>query len=249
MSWFMTVARHIQEIPEGLLQNPLVSSTERISFFRHAGKGYWVKRPERLSKLRRLQKGNAVESFQREVALLKQFREQGAAVVPIAAETAECIILPDMGPTLSALASTLPEKEFCAVLEQAGTALAGMHAAGLAHGRPRLRDICWTGTSICFLDLEAGAQLNAPGWRQALDLLLMVHSVFQNYTPIGQHVPDLLRAYERAGQQKTLALAKRLARRFAPLRILVAPVAARDKRNGKRNSEAAALIAVFNHLR
>lgn len=245
----MTAIHQSSPLTEVLLQKSHTAPSARIAFFRHNGRGYWVKRPEQLGKLRRLQKGDADKSFQREVALLKQFHAQGAAVVPIAAEAPACIILPDMGPTLSALAATLPPQDFAPVLEQAAIALADLHAAGLAHGRPRLRDICWTGSKICFLDLEAGAQVNAPTWRQALDLLLMVHSVFQNYDPIDQHLPAVLRAYEQAGQGAVVALAQRMARRAAPLRALAAPLAARDLRRGKRHSEAAALIAVLNHFR
>lgn len=115
------------------------------------------------------------------------------------------------------MSATLPADDFRRVLENAAIALAGLHAAGLAHGRPRLRDICWTGTEICFLDLEAGAQLNAPRWRQALDVLLMVHSIFHNAPPLGQHVLALLQAYDQAGQSEVTALAKRMARRLAPL--------------------------------
>ncbi len=245
----MTITQHSPDTAEGLLENPLAMSSARIAFFNHNGRGYWVKRPERLGKLRRLQKGDAIANFHREVALLKEFHQQGAAVVPIAAETADCIILPDMGPTLSALSGKLPSDEFAKVLTQAGIALAALHAADLSHGRPRLRDICWTGTDICFLDLEAGAQLNAPNWRQALDVLLMVHSIFHDSAESAQHVPAVLQAYADAGQGEVLALASKIARRLSPLRFIAAPFAARDKRRDKRQSEAAALVAVLTHFR
>jgi tRNA A-37 threonylcarbamoyl transferase component Bud32 len=246
---FMTTLPQSRLLSEVLLQKSYTSPSGRIAFFRHNGCGYWVKRPESLGKFRRLQKGDADKSFQREVSLLKQFRASGAAVVPIAAETTECVILPDMGPTVHTLSATMPAVEFGMVLERAAQALADLHKRGLCHGRPRLRDICWTGSDICFLDLEAGAQLNAPRWRQALDLLLMVHSVFHNRPRIDQHVPALLQTYAQAGQGGVLALAQRMAHRLSLLRYLARPLAARDARRGKTHSEAQALIELLEHFR
>jgi len=181
--------------------------------------------------------------------LLKQFRAKGAAVVPIVAEAPDLIILPDMGPTLSTLAGTLDAPDFAEVLQGAAAALHDLHAAGFAHGRPQLRDICWNNSEICFLDLEAGAQVNAPRWRQALDVLLFVHSIFQNRYPIDHHVPEALAAYARLDQKGILPTAQRLARRLSFLRFLAAPIAARDRRRGKANSEAGALIALLHHFR
>lgn len=115
--------RHFSDLPSVLLQKCLILLPERIVFFRHNGKGCWVKRPERLGSLRRLQKGDAEESFRREVALLKQFRDRGAPVVPIAAEAPDRIILPDMGLTLAVLGQRVPDCEFRTLLQEAAVAL------------------------------------------------------------------------------------------------------------------------------
>jgi tRNA A-37 threonylcarbamoyl transferase component Bud32 len=220
----------------------------RIAPFDNQGRVYWVKRPESLSPLLRLQKGNAQASFRREIALMRVFAERGAPVVPIVAQADDLVVMPDMGRNLFDLGNTLPADQLGPILQHAAKALAMMHAKGLAHGRPSLRDIVWTGTDICFLDLEAGARLDASPWRRARDVLLLVLSVYHHPARLDAHVGALLAAYAQSDQAAILPVARRLARLLAPVRWLAAPVAARDLRRGKRTSEALAIAPTLRAL-
>jgi tRNA A-37 threonylcarbamoyl transferase component Bud32 len=245
---FMKVERHITPNPSDLLQACYMQPQERIGSFMLGGRRYWAKRPETLSLLLRLQKGDARVSFQREIALMRAFAGRGAPVVPILAQADDLVVMPDMGRSLFDLAHTQPVDQLGPILQHAAKALAMMHAKGLAHGRPSLRDIVWTGSDICFLDLEAGARLNASPLRRARDLLLLVLSVYQHRAGLGAHVPALLAAYAQADQAAILPVARRLARVLTPLRWLAAPVAARDLRRGKPTSEALAIAPTLRAL-
>lgn len=231
-----------------IAQNVRAHPGSRVFVFDVDGRRYWAKRPEPVGWFRRMQKGDADRSFRREVALLHAFREKGAPVAPIAARIDDAIVMPDMGPALSGLPEVMGKAEFARVLDAAAAALARLHAAGMAHGRPRLRDICWQDPQICFIDLEAGAALNAPRWRQARDLLLLLHSVHQSRHGIGDLASGVLHAYERDDTAEIVPLAKRIARGLRPLAVLVRPLARRHLARGKTNSEVVAFLATLRTM-
>lgn len=128
----------------------------RIAKLKHNGRRYWIKRAEVTPLRFRLQKGNGAVAFRREVARLKAFAAKGLPVPPILAETPDMIVLAHAGKPLTRLARRGTDDEIRHVLSLAAEALAQLHKAGLSHGRPRLRDICWNKAEIRFLDLEAG---------------------------------------------------------------------------------------------
>lgn len=242
----MTDRRQAPPDAQALLDHAHQIGAGRIVDFRLGGRQFWLKRPERLGLLRRLQKGGSARAFRREIHMLKAFRAQGAPVVPILAEEPDLVILPDMGPALNVLAITVPDDEFAMRLADAARALADLHAKGMAHGRPRLRDICWTGTGICFLDLEAGAKLGAQPEARALDLLLFLHSILYQDTAYQRHLPACLHAY-RAGDRAGIAQrALHLVRRLRPVRPVFALLARRDRKRGKSRSEAIAALSLFD---
>lgn len=165
---------------DGLIAHAARRDVPRIEPVRLAGHRYWIKRPEVLSLRWRLQKGDPARSFARERRIHHDLLARGAPVPPILAEAEGYMVLPDSGPTLEALMrGAAPCGERLRAFEAAGAALAGMHGAGLVHGRPLPRDLCWNGERITFLDFEGGARAGrASMGRKALDLVLALHGIY-----------------------------------------------------------------------
>lgn len=220
----------------------------RIAKLKHNGRRYWIKRAEVTPLRFRLQKGNGAVAFRREVARLKAFAAKGVPVPPILAETPDMIVLGHAGKPLTRLARRGTDDEIRHVLSLAAEALAQLHKAGLSHGRPRLRDICWNKAEIRFLDLEAGARLQASRVRQARDLLVLLHSIFQNDTDISAYAHSALAAYGRADHGRIVPLARRMARWLRPVAFLVAPLIRRDRMRDKPNSEFVAFADLLDFL-
>jgi len=140
----------------------------------------------------------------------------GLPVVPLVAEGPRFLATLEMGRPLSVVlaegqAGTAP---FAA----AGAALAALHGAGVAHGRPALRDMLWDGTQVRFIDFERYRPGPASDRRMALDLLIFLHSIA---VQAGAAAPELeagLQAW-RDGVPDRLALAAgRIVRRAGLLK-------------------------------
>lgn len=220
----------------------------RIGQFMVEGQRYWVKRPEILPWRLRLQKGNAQRVFHRETTRLKEFAALGAPVARIVAEDETLIVLQDMGEALSGRLHRLAPAAQHDLICQVARALAALHDMGLSHGRPRLRDICWDEERISFLDLEAGARQRAARWRQALDLIILLHSLFQSYHDLASLAPVARDAYGAADNRQVLPLAQRLARHARILQPLLWPFLHRDRKRGKKNSEIIAAVETLDLL-
>ena len=165
----------------------------------------WVKRLERLSPLRRLQKGSAAAVFEAERAALHALAGRGLPVPPILAEGPDFFALPDCGPSLDHLLRTpgaTTETDRMAAFEAAGRALAGLHRAGVSHGRPSLRDICWQDGRITFLDFERHAAHRNTPEGHAEDVVIFVFNgirVGQGMTPELRRAIDSYRAVDPGG--------------------------------------------------
>lgn len=86
---------------------------------------------------------------------LKQFKALGFHVPDVLGIYDDMIIMTDAGPQLRAYLDKV--KDYDARLELLKIAMREMgrlHRAGLAHGRPYMRDMTWDGEQIGFLDLE-----------------------------------------------------------------------------------------------
>lgn len=196
--------------------------------------------PERHASLRRrIQKGDPLAAFEREIALLEAFRARGAAVPEIVARDADRVILTDQGKSLHDLLVKGEARQ--EALAGAGVALADLHCRDLAHGRPSLRDICWDGKQITFLDLEAGAQLQAQTKHKARDLFLLLLSAIVVDRAAPKASMHLLETYLAECDPTVWTQTVTLARKLWWLQVLAAPFAWRDKRRGKPASEFAAL--------
>lgn len=218
----------------------------RLTRIEFQGKPYFVKMPELRTSLRwRVQKGDPAAAFSREITLLHGFKAKGAPVPDIVAETPDRVILADHGaPMHRMLASGAADGN---LMRKTGAALAGLHALGLAHGRPSLRDICWDGTELTFLDLEAGAKLKATPRDQARDLYLLIHSCFTTGGVATLGAAHALDGY--LAMQGTAAVwqaTQRLSRGLWWLDALASPGKWWHRVKGKARCEFAAISAARN---
>lgn len=221
---------------------------KRIARIKVDGTAYWIKYREEIKSLRhKALKGNASESFEREVIMLDNFSKLGVPVPKIMARSKSFVVLSDQGQDLTHVLEVKKNSE--TVLRSVGQAIASLHAHGLSHGRPCLRDICWDGQKITFLDLEAGASLNATPHRQARDILLFLHSLLTEYPLIGNQAFLFLDEYAKTDEKNIIPKAMTLANRLILLEWIVAPIVWRHKKRNKPKSEFFAIAATRTALR
>ena len=209
----------------------------RVSLLELDRQRFWVKRPERMEgDLRlRLQKGSPRRGFERERAALHYLAGRGLPAPPLTAEGPDFMVVPDRGIALSKLLrkSKTPHAERLAACGAAGAALAAFHRAGLAHGRPLARDICWSDERVTMIDYERfDAGRNGLG-RLRNDLLMLVYSVVLEVGPTAPETRALCAAYLRDAPPAVWPAARRLARRLLWLGPLIRLAELFDGRPGE----------------
>lgn len=160
-------------IAEALAEAPV-----RVRMLETPAGRMWLKRVEQLSLRWRLQKGSGRKSFERDREGLHVMGAAGLPVAPIVAEGPDYFVTPDLGITLRALMADAPEDERLRAFAAAGAALAALHARGYSHGRPAVRDLCWDGAEVRFIDMEKFSALRDAPRHFATDVLVFIHSVF-----------------------------------------------------------------------
>lgn len=239
---------HVQPDADLLARKARALPRGRIGSFSLDDRRYWVKFEEEIASLRlRLFKGNAGRSLSRERRLLTEFAARGAAVPPIAAQEPGFLVLPDCGPNLPSLLK--PGKDFRPAFRATGKALAEMHALGLAHGRPCIRDVCWDGETVTFLDLEAGARLDARPRDMARDLLVLLHSALAQRSEFLCGADEIAAGYRAHDPGGIWELARQRAHRLRWLAPLAGPVIWYHRRCGKLKSEFYAIPLLIAFLR
>lgn len=235
----------------GLTQRALTAAdgAARIASLNHAGRVYWVKRPERPSRRMRLQKGDPRQSFERERATLHHLRRLGASVPPIVAEGADFFVLPDCGPALSQFITEGYTVEGQRIFRAAGRSLAQLHALGQRHGRPSLRDICWNGHAAVLLDFERGVPNVVSPRAQAIDVLILIHSIF-TLDRMADGAARAVRAGYLADPAQNAAIwtrAQTLAHRLRWIAAITGPLRRREARANppKQKREWAAIPATL----
>lgn len=183
------------------------------------GRRFWLKRVERLSARMRLQKGDPARAFAAERAGLRLLAEKGVPVPAVVAEGQDYLVMPDAGPTLVRVVAdaSLTDGARLAAFAAAGRALALLHWAGMVHGRPAVRDICWDGCAARFIDLERLRRARRGGWWQAVDLLVLAQSAFTRWPEDDRWLAASFAAYRGAGPEGAVRRAVWLARGLAPL--------------------------------
>jgi len=187
----MNVAQH----PDIRLLDRAAATTRRIERLAHQGQFVWVKREEQLSLRMRLQKGPGASAFERERQALHRLMDLDVPAPPILAEGPDFFVIPDSGIPLQEMVrkDLGADGERSTAFAEAARALAGLHALGVSHGHPRLKDICWKDGRITFIDFERFSdKLNTP-YGHARDVATFVFSAIAE---AGRATPELDRARE-----------------------------------------------------
>ena len=132
----------------------------------------------RLEILRPVPSPAGVEGCEHEIEAMRRFREAGARVPEIRWRRGAAIAITDIGETLRLMEARGGQ----AAIEGGAIAAAGelsrIHAHGLAHGRPILRNLTWDGAAIGFLDFEEQPMsVMSREAAQARDILLLLASL------------------------------------------------------------------------
>lgn len=203
----------------------------RILGFDHDGHRYWLKQAIDEGWRKRLSKGGAAAALDREVEKLRRLAREGVAVPPIADAGVGYVVLADCGPTLDDMvrAPHPDPAQVATAFAEAGRALAALHARGLTHGRAKIKDLCWDGAQIRFIDFEDRPGPADPSQARLHDLTTFVlHGFFvairtgQDLTPA---LDAFIAAYRAGGGAPTCRQAVGWARRRWWLRPLAWPIA------------------------
>lgn len=230
------------------------------------GRRVWLKRVERPGLRLRLQKGDPARALAAERRALQQLAHAGLPVPRVVAEGPDWFAIADAGPMLRlvTVAPGIAPAERRAAFVAAGRALALLHRAGFAHGRPAPRDICWDGRTARFIDLERTRPAAPGGWRQASDLAILAQSWFTAWPEDGRWFAALMEGYGAGAADgtadgmadgtadgaadgttgATLARAGRLARLLAPLGALAGALSALRPASRELAALAPALTAL-----
>lgn len=128
------------------LQAALAFPASRVMPLRVDGQRYWLKRPARHGGLlRRWRQGDPMRALAAERAGLALMTERGLPAPRVVAEGPEFLLVEDPGPPLLTLLRDpdTSDDDRLAALAEGARALAALHRAGIAHGRPEIRNICW----------------------------------------------------------------------------------------------------------
>jgi tRNA A-37 threonylcarbamoyl transferase component Bud32 len=191
------------------------------------GRRFWLKRVERLTGVMRAQKGDPSRAFAFEREGLRAMAEAGLPAAEVAAEGPGWMLMPDAGPILPEVEADprRSETEKLAAFAQAGRALGLLHWAGLAHGRPAVRDICWDGMEARFIDLERFRRGARSGLRQAADVVIFAQTAFRQWPEDTRWLEAALDAYAINAPEGAMDRVRLLALALVPLGWLTAGLA------------------------
>lgn len=191
---------------------------ERIAALEHGGRRYWLKQAERHESLRkRLTKGDSRQALRREGETLRKLAGQQVPVPEVVLEGPDHLLLSDCGPTLEDIARAPGFTPGSAVpgFAAAGMALGGLHAKDMLHGRASIKDLCWDGARIAFIDFEVrpgGRQGAGAAGRELANFVFRTHFVAQHAgCDLGRELQAFLDAYSKACLPAHLRAARRLA--------------------------------------
>lgn len=176
------------------------------------GRRFWLKRVERLSGRLRLQKGDPAKAFAAEREGLRELAAAGLPVAGVAAEGPDWVLMRDAGPVLPEVVADpgRSEAEKLRAFEEAGRALGRLHWAGMAHGRPAVRDVCWDGRAARFIDLERFRRAKRAGFWQAVDVVMFAQTAITLWPEDARWLDAALAAYAESAPEGAMAAVRRL---------------------------------------
>jgi tRNA A-37 threonylcarbamoyl transferase component Bud32 len=183
------------------------------------GRRFWLKRVERLSGRLRVQKGDPERAFAAEREGLMALGAAGVPVAGVVAEGPDWVLMPDAGPVLPEMVADpgRNETEKLRAFAAAGRALGRLHWAGMAHGRPAVRDVCWDGAEARFIDLERFRRARRAGFWQAADVVMFAQTAFTLWPGDARWLEAALEAYVVSAPEGAMPAVRRLARWLAPV--------------------------------
>lgn len=233
----MAASLHETRLIELIAQSP----ARQIFRAEMDGDAYWVKRASlpKAKFLHRLQQiaaaclrlpmlsvtasDGGAEALKTEVTRLWRFRAASVHVPEVVAEGERFYVATDIGSELQSFLQKMDDTSAQkALIEKAARALAALHAKGLVHGRPYLRDMTWDGETIGFLDLEEDPlRVMSFDAAQARDVWIFLVGCARFAVQDAEILPIAFAAYRAsapAGYEPHLKTLTRLAR---PLRAFV----------------------------
>lgn len=220
------------------------TGSARIERIEHKGRTLWIKRPESLSLRMRIQKGDPAMAFAKEVAAHQSLFDRGLPVAPIVAVGPNFLVTEDCGRPLRNIAWHEPPEMLHPALAAAAIALAGLHDAGVSHGRPSLKDICWQDGRIAFIDFERAGRDKSAAKSQSMDVLILIFSTAVETGGSQAAMQVAKEAYLAAGGQEIWDKACKTARRYAPLQVPLWPIS----KLLRSNREFAAVAPFFRFM-
>lgn len=217
------------------INEALAESDARVRAIDFDGRRYWLKRRERLGLRMRIQKGDASRAFDAERAAFDALSGRGLPVAEVVSSGEDWLVTEDGGLSVRDIfrRNGSGHQENAAIFEAAGRALAALHAEGVAHGRPAIKDILWDGTRITFIDFERFRPDNRSRWRLALDVIIFAHSIIAEVQEAPRELDLAVEAYRSAGGEAVWTGAKRYCRKMSWLKLLLAPIKYRRADRGR----------------
>lgn len=219
---------------------PTDPTPPRIARITHKGQSAWIKRPEaarssRFTGIHRLiaralplalaptNASGGMDALRTEAARLHTFGDAGLPVPAVLAVADDHIVLADAGAQLRRYLSNLHDDAARRrIMATAAQLLARVHRAGLAHGRPFLRDMALRDGAIALLDLEENPAARMPlADAQARDVWLLMMSCAEFCDDPMADLPPLLDAYLVMAPAEVPARLSALARSLRPFRAVM----------------------------
>lgn len=204
----------------------VAASDRRVSRLTHDGQTIWVKQLEKLSLRMRLQKGNPQTAFVAERDALLRLQAAGVPVPAIVAQGPDYFAITDSGPSLKQLMQGAdgPSTNHLDAYLAAGKQLALMHKQKLSHGRPSIKDICWKGGRITFLDFERFHEKRNTPKGHMQDLVMMVFSAYAISQRDCPEIDALIKGYRDHDPANIWQAAARWCSKMRWLDILTKPI-------------------------
>lgn len=170
-----------------------------------------------------------VEMMGREKRRMIEFGDAGFTVPAIIYASDTAIVLEDVGPTIQGIVVRKAiEGDPDRLLVQSAATLGQLHAAGLCHGRPHIRDFFLKDGRIGFMDFEEEPQAVMPlASAQARDLWLLFLPLSAFAEKTEETLGAAYRGWAASAPQATIDELRRLVRvlgRFLPLARLIGRV-------------------------
>lgn len=172
------------------------------------------------------------QSLRDEAARFQTFAERGIPVPFVLMLQDDFLALSDSGEQLKARIDMSDHPQRFALLQKATEALAHLHAAGLCHGRPSVRDMTIKDDVVYFIDLEENPTVHMSlAQAQARDAWLFFNGAARYTKQQPAWLPQLYATYARHAPADTLQELHKMVRMLKPVRVvmgLIAPFAGKD---------------------